>query len=58
MPEANWTAAKLYAPHVAAVLSQLQALDPEPPTAAAAQLLVRSAAYAEHVLCDFRQALG
>ena len=53
VPDAKWATAKLYAPHVAAVLASLQSLRVEP-TAAVAELLACSAAYAANVLCDFR----
>ena len=53
-PDARWAAAKLYAPHVAAVLDHLQAPGAEPPTAATGDLLKSMAAYAERVLCDFQ----
>ena len=56
MPDCTWAKAKLYAPHVAAVLDQLQASGAEP-TEAATWLLARSSIYAEYVLCDYQQVL-
>ena len=56
VPDAEWATAKLYAPHVAAVLAQLQVSGAEP-SEAVASLLGRSARYAANVLCDFQQAL-
>ena len=55
-PDANWDTAKLYAPHVAKVLAEVQTAGAES-TAAAARLLGCSAAYAAYVECDYKQAL-
>ena len=57
VPDDNWKAAKLYAPHAAKVLAELQAVCQEP-TAASAWLLACSAHYSSEVLLDYQQALG
>ena len=51
VPDEDWEAAKLYAPHVAKVLAELQTVRKEP-TAASAWLLACCAGYAAEVLLD------
>ena len=57
VPDDDWKAAKLYAPHAAKVLAKLQAVRQEP-TAAYARLLACSARYSAELLLDYQQALG
>lgn len=57
VPNAAWLTAKLYAPHAAKILSELDATG-QAATDAAVRLLCCCGAYASNVSCDYKQSLA